>query len=70
MVDFNYFKKAIVRISITAQEKLGGNQSDLLKAKLEKERANNQMLEQQKENAKQKFKKKEAKTKQEMDMLR
>lgn len=39
MIDYNAFKKAIVRISIMAQEKLGGTDEDLLKAKLEKEEA-------------------------------
>jgi hypothetical protein len=44
MVDYEQFKQAIVYISGMAQEKLGGYSEDLLKAKLEKEKKNNQLL--------------------------
>jgi hypothetical protein len=70
MVDYDYFKKAIVRISIIAQEKLGGNNEDLLKSKLEAENKQNQQLEAQKRQAADKFKKKDQKSKAEMDQLR
>ena len=37
MIDYNMFKKAICRISIRSQEKLGGGNQDLLEAKLNAE---------------------------------
>lgn len=37
MLDYNMFKKAIARISIRSQEKLGGGNKDLLEQKLNEE---------------------------------
>jgi len=38
MIDYEAFKKAIIRISAMAQEKLGGANDDVLKAKLNKDK--------------------------------
>ena len=48
MLDYEAFKKAIVRISIIAQEKLGGGNSDNLKKKLEDDSKKNETLKNQK----------------------
>jgi hypothetical protein len=37
MLDYDLFKKAICRISIISQEKLGGGNKDLLEKKLNEE---------------------------------
>lgn len=42
-LDFDMFKKALVRISIMAQDKLGGQYEDKLSAKLDEERKKEEM---------------------------
>jgi len=37
MIDYESFKKALVRISVMAQEKLDGGNKDLLKEKLDRD---------------------------------
>jgi len=70
MVDFSMFLKAIVRISIHAQEKLGGVNQDKLQQKLLKDQELNKVAEAQKKQSKDKFKKKEAKDQKELDSLK
>lgn len=40
MLDYDLFKKAICRISIRSQEKLGGGNKDILQQKLQEETKN------------------------------
>lgn len=41
-IDYNHFKKAIVRIAALGQDLLGGQKEDLLQEKLNKERSKNE----------------------------
>ena len=50
MLDFNTFKRALIRISIVAWEKLGDSEEDILKKKLElKTKRNEELLEKNKQ---------------------
>jgi len=39
MIDYQAFKKALVRIAVIAQEKLGGAEADLLAKKLQNDKS-------------------------------
>ena len=54
MLDYEYFKKGLVRIAIMAQDKLGGQKEDLLLSKLEEETKKNDEEKRRKEKLKQK----------------
>lgn len=70
MIDYAMFKKAICRISIRSQEKLGGGNQDLLEAKLNEDtRARDEKKRQRDRVMTQKIKK-EAQEKEKMDQLR
>lgn len=44
MLDLNTFKRALIRISIVAQEKLGDSQEDMLQKKLELQTKKNEEI--------------------------
>ena len=70
MIDYDQYQKGLVRISIIAQEKLGGVDKDLLQAKLDKETDKNAEQTAQKQKAKEKFQKKDTKSKEELEKLK
>ena len=70
MIDYQSFLKSLIRISVIAQEKLGGAKEDLLKQKMDKDTANNKVVADEKQIAIQKNKEKEKKSKEEMAKLK
>lgn len=70
MIDYNMFKKAICRISIRSQEKLGGGNQDLLEAKLNEEAKIKEDKLRQRDRFNTQKTKKEAQEKEKMDHLR
>lgn len=70
MIDFSSFQKSLVRISVIAQEKLGGAKEDLLKQKMDKDTANNKVVADEKKIAEKKLKEKDKKSKEEMKALK
>ena len=70
MIDFSMFKKAICRISIRSQEKLGGGNKDLLEAKLNEEARAREDKRRQRDRFLTAKSKHEAQEKEKMDHLR
>lgn len=70
MIDYDLWKKGLVRIGVRAQEKLGGINKENLQAKLDKEASLRQEAEEQKKKAHDKFKREEDKKKEEMNDLK
>lgn len=70
MVDYNMFKKAICRISIRSQEKLGGGNKDLLEAKLNEDAKAKEDKRRQRDRLLTQKTKQEAQEKDKMDLLR
>ena len=70
MIDYTMFKKAICRISIRSQEKLGGGNQDLLEAKLNEETRVREDKMRQRDRVMTLKSKKEAQEKEKMDQLR
>jgi len=70
MIDYSSFMKGMIRISVIAQEKLGGAKEDLLKQKMDKDTANNKVVADEKKVAIAKNKEREKKSKEEMAKLK
>jgi hypothetical protein len=70
MIDYTMFKKAMCRISIRSQEKLGGGNQDLLEAKLNEETRVREGKMRQRDRVMTLKSKKEALEKEKMDQLR
>lgn len=70
MIDFDAFKKAIVRISSLAQEKLGGANEDLLKKKLDSDAQKRAKEDEKKKELRENAARKNAKDKEELGNLR
>ena len=70
MIDYTMFKKAICRISIRSQEKLGGGNQDLLEAKLNEDTRVRDDKMRQRDRIMTLKSKKEAQEKEKMDQLR
>lgn len=70
MIDYNMFKKAICRISIRSQEKLGGVNQDLLEAKLNEEAKIREDKMRQRDRFRSMKTKQESEAKEKMDNLR
>lgn len=70
MIDYENFKKVIVRIASVAQEKLGGANEDLLAIKLQKDETNAEEKEAKRQNNRQRHANEKNQKKEELDKLR